>query len=118
MESVAFIRVDEGDDLILSFVIEDVEPGEVKSLILMRTPKYEFVFYDHEGGVNVSHEDFPEREDELLRRIRLGSDTVTIESAYNRFELDVSRLDRKELEKASAILRKMNFDGRFTLEVV
>ena len=83
MERVAFITTEEGDDLIVSFAIEDEEPGEVKSLILMRTPKYEFVFYDHERGVNVSHEDFPERGDELLRRIRLSSDVVTIESTYN-----------------------------------
>ena len=117
MECVSFIRTEIGDDLILSFVIED-EPGEVKSLILMRTPKYEFVFEDYERGVNVSHEDLPDRDDDLLSRIRLASDFVTIESTYNRYELDVSHVDRKELDEARAILRKMNFDNRFTIELV
>lgn len=116
MERVVFITTQQRDDLIVSFAIEGEAPGEVKSLILMRAPKYEFVFDDHERGVNVSHEDFSERDDELLRRIQLGSAAVTIESTHNRFELDVSRVERKEVEKACAILRKMNFDDRFLLE--
>jgi hypothetical protein len=118
MERVSFIRTEEGDDLIVAFAVEDAEPGEIKSLILMRTPKYEFVFEDHECGVNVSHEDEPDIEDDLLCQISLAPDVVTIASTYNRYELDVSRVDKKELEKACTILRRMNFDNRFTLEVV
>ena len=117
MERVSFITIEEKDDLILSFVIEDSVPGEIKSLILMRSPKYEFVFEDHERGVNVSHEDQPDIEDDLLRRISLAPDVVTIDSTYNRYELDISRVDKKELEKACTILRRMNFDDRFTLEL-
>ena len=118
MERVAFITTEQRDaDLIVSFAIEGEAPGEVKSLILMRSPKYEFVFDDHERGVNVSHEDFPERDDELLRRFEVASDVVTVESTHNRFELDVSRLERNEIAKACAILRKMNFDGRFELQM-
>jgi hypothetical protein len=66
----------------------------------------------------VSHEDQPEIEDDLLRRITVASGVVTIDTKYNRYELDVSRVDRKELEKARTILRGMNFDNRFTLELV
>ena len=117
MERVSFITIEEKDDLIVSFVIEDAEPGEIKSLILMRSPKYEFVFEDHERGVNVSHEDRPDVEDDLLRQISLTPDVVTIDSTYNRYELDISRVDKKELEKACTILRRMNFDDRFTLEL-
>jgi len=118
MERVSFITTQEDDDLIVSFAIEESEPGEVKSLILLRTPKYEFVFEDHERGVNVSHEDEPEIEDDLLRRISLAPDVVTIDTKYNRYELDISRVDRKELERACRIVRRMNFDDRFTLELV
>jgi hypothetical protein len=118
MDRVAFIRTEQrGADLIVSFAIEGEAPGDVKSLILMRSPKYEFVFDDHERGVNVSHEDFPERDDQLLRRIEIASDVVTIESTHNRFELDVSRVERKEITKACTILRKMNFDDRFAFEM-
>jgi hypothetical protein len=118
MERVSFITTQEDDDLIVSFVLEDTEPGEIKSLILMRTPKYEFLLEDHERGVNVSHEDQPDVEDDMLRQISLALDVVTIDSEYNRYELDVSRVEKKELEKARTILRRMNFDERFTLEFV
>lgn len=117
MEHVSFIRTEETDDLIVAFAIEDLEPGEVKSLILLRTPKYEFVLEDHERGVSVSHDDQPEVEDDLLRRVSLASDVVTIDTTYNRYELDVSRVDREKLQKVCTILRRMNFDDRFTLEL-
>ena len=42
-EVVAFITIEEGDDLIVSFAIADEEPGEIVSLTLLRTPKYEFI---------------------------------------------------------------------------
>jgi hypothetical protein len=37
--------------------------------MLLRTPKYELILNDHELGVTVSHDDQPEVEDDLLRRI-------------------------------------------------
>jgi hypothetical protein len=79
----------------------------------MRSPKYEFVFDDHERGAH----DFPEGDDEFLRRIEIASDVVTIESTHNRFELDVSLVERKEITKACTILHKMNFDDRFAFEM-
>jgi hypothetical protein len=115
MERVSFITTKQGDDLIVAFAIEDAEPGEVKSLILLRTPKYEFILDDDERGVTVSHDDQPEVEDDLLRRITMAASMITIETKYNRYELDVSHVDREELEKARTILRGMNFDDRFTL---
>ena len=118
MDPVSFIRVEQGDALILSFVIEDAESGDVKSLILMRSPKYESLLDAHERGVNVSREDEPDREDNILRRILLAPDVVTIESTYGRYDLDVSRVDKKELQKARTILRGMNFDDAFTLDLV
>ena len=109
---------EEGDDLIVSFALECSEPGEVKSLILLRTPKFEFILDEDERGVKVSHDDEPEVENNLLGRIRIASPMVVIESTYNRYELDVSGVNQEELAEASAILHKMNFDKSFTFEVV
>lgn len=117
MERVSFLTTEDADDLIVAFAIEDPEPDAVKSLILLRTPKYEFALENHERGVNVSHDEQPEIEDNLLRRISLASHVVIVETKYNRYELDISRVDIKELLKACTILRKMNFDDRFTLEL-
>ena len=37
---VSFLTLQDGVDLIVSFAIADEEPGEIISLILVRTPKY------------------------------------------------------------------------------
>jgi hypothetical protein len=55
-EAVSFITTEDSDDLIVSFALEDDEPGEVVSLILLRTPKYESLLPENERGVSVSHE--------------------------------------------------------------
>jgi hypothetical protein len=67
METVAFISTENGDDLIVSFaVIDPVDPTEIESLTLLRTPKYEHVLGDCERGVSVSFERYVEDAQELL----------------------------------------------------
>jgi hypothetical protein len=117
MENVLFMNNEQGDDLIVSFAIESSDPGDVKSLILLRTPEFEFILDEDERGVSVSHDDEPEVENNLLRRIRVASPMVVIESTYKRYELDVSRVDGEELAEACRILCQMNFDNRFTLDI-
>lgn len=117
-ESVEFLTVEEGGDLIVAFAITRQEPGDINSLILLRTPKYESLLPDDERGVSVSHESFPEVEDERLRRISLGREVVEIDSTRRRYTLDVSRVEAEELDLARQVLERMNFDNRFTLEVL
>jgi hypothetical protein len=116
-EAVSFITTEDGDDLIVSFALEDDEPGEVVSLILLRTPKYESLLPEDERGVSVSHEVDFEDEDQYLRRIRLAVPVTTIESTHRAYELDVSRVDAAEVNAAGRILARMNFDRRFILEL-
>lgn len=116
-EAVSFITTEDGDDLIVSFALEDDEPGEVVSLILLRTPKYESLLPENERGVSVSHEVDFEDEDQYLRRIRLAVPVTTIESTSRAYELDVSRVDPAEVKAAGRILTRMNFDRRFVLEL-
>jgi hypothetical protein len=119
MEKVLFMTNQDRSDLIVSFAIEcPDDPGHVKSLILLRTPKFEFILDDHERGVSVSHDDEPEVEDNLLRRLFVGPPMVVIESTYNRYELDVSQVNREQVAEACAIIHKMNFDKSFTFEVL
>ena len=65
MEIVDFITVESGDDLIVSFAIRGAEPNEIRSLTLLRTPKYEILLDDSERGVNVSDDDGEEGDDFL-----------------------------------------------------
>ena len=59
LDVVSFVTLEDGVDLIVSFAIADEEPGEIVSLILLRTPKYEALLPADERGVTVSHESFP-----------------------------------------------------------
>jgi hypothetical protein len=117
MERVFLMNNQEGDDLIVSFVIEDTEPEETKSLVA--DAEYESVFDDHERGVSVSYDEQPDSgaDEDLLIRISIVQNMVTVVSKYHRYELDVSSVDREKLADACKILRQMNFDNRFTLEI-
>ena len=115
---VSFVTLQDGDDLIVSFAIADEEPGEIISLILLRTPKYEALLPADERGVSVSHESFPEDDDrDRLRRLRMTESVVTVETTRTRYDLDVSDVERRDLVEAQRILRKMNFDQSFILEL-
>ena len=116
-EVVGFVTTEDGDDLVVSFALEGDEPGEVVSLILLRTPKYESLRPDEERGVSVSYDADAEDEGEYLRRVRLAEPVSTIESTRRRYELDLSQVDRQELAAARRILARMNFDRRFVLEL-
>ncbi len=116
MELVEFISIDCGDDLIVAFAVAD-GAGGVVSFIMMRTPKYEGLLPPDERGVHVSHEDSGEDDDEWLKSITFTSDRVEVTSDCRDYAFDVSRVDDAEIISAAAALEKMNFDGRFALQV-
>jgi len=116
MERVSFITVETGDDLILSFAVQRPDDAaEIESLILMRTPKYEFIFEEYERGVKVSFERHDDDEDDLLQKFEYadGEAMIRIRTASREFELDVRKVDAADLKKMRAILRKMNYDQKF-----
>jgi hypothetical protein len=115
MERVDFITTESGDDLIASFAIGNDE-GEIRSLTLMRTPKHEFILNDAGRGVSVSDDDREEDAD-LLEEIEFRGDEVRIVSRHTDHQLDCSRVDAEELEYAKEILRAMNFDSRFRINI-
>ena len=116
MERVDFVSVETGDDLSVSFVMRrPMDPGEIRSLILSRTPKYEFALDDSERGVSVSDEDRDEDDSDLLERIEFEGDEVRIASRNADYQLDCSKVDAEELEDAKKTLHAMNFDRRFKI---
>jgi len=119
METVSFISIeDDPPDLILSFAIWQPELDDIRSLILMRTPKYELVFDEGERGVRVSDEAWLYDEDDMLKEIEFGGDLVRIVTNHHRFELDLRKVGKKEIKQAKAILKRMNFDNRFQMRIV
>ncbi len=120
-EPVAFISVESGDDQIVSFfVVKPDDPTDGRSLILMRSKKWEHLLPEWERGVTVSDEglsDEGEREGNFLERIRLGNSTAEIRSRDYRRQLDLKRVEKSEVRAAKKLLKKMNYDKRFKLEV-
>ena len=117
MENAIFMTVEDGEDLIVSFAIPIDEHGDVKSLILLRTPKYEFALEESERGVMVSHDDFPDDDEELLEQLTITGDVVTVTTRSRTYTVGIGNINEKEIEKAKKVLKKMNFDGRFILTI-
>ena len=119
MEHVSFISIEDNPpDLILSFAIWCPKLNDIRSLILMRTPPYEFILDEAERGVKVSDEAWQNDEGEMLKEIKFDGDTVTIITENHKFELDIRKVDAGEIEEAQNILKKMNFDNRFEITIV
>jgi hypothetical protein len=119
MELVSFISIeDDPPDPILSFAIWQPELEDIRSLILMRTPKYEFYLDEIERGVKVSDEAWLNDEDDMLEKIEFGDDFVRIITNHHQFELDLRKVDKEDIEQAKTILKKMNFDNRFEIRIV
>ena len=116
MEKVSFISIeDEPPDLILSFAIWEPALEDVRSIILLRTPEYESLLDESECGVSVSDGASLDDEYDMLEDIEFGDDYVKFNSNHHRFELDLSKVDKTDIEQAKAFLKKMNFDNRFKI---
>ena len=115
MSRVNFITTEQKDDLIVSFAVAAGDfPGDILSLTLLRTPKYEFILGPDERGVNVSWEE-DEDEQELLLEIKYSGDTMILNTTRREFTLDVSHVDDDDLNRMRKVLHKMNFDGAIQL---
>jgi hypothetical protein len=69
-ELVAFITVETGEDLVISFAVcKPDDPADIESLTILRTPKYEAFLEEWERGASVSFDrDLEGDERVLLRR--------------------------------------------------
>jgi len=115
MHRVNFITTEQKDDLIVSFAVAAGDfPGDILSLTLLRTPKYEFILNPDEQGVSVSWEE-DEDENELLLAVERSEDVVKLNTTRREFTLDVSHVDDDDLSRMRKVLQKMNFDRAIKL---
>ena len=114
MYQVNFITTEDGDDLIVSFAVAGDFSGDVLSLTLLRTPKYESILDSDERGVSVSWEE-DEDESELLRAVERSKDIVKLDTTRREFTLDVSHVNGDDLSRMRKVLHKMNFDRAIKL---
>lgn len=118
MENASFITTEDADDLIVSFAVLLDELSDVKSLTLLRTPKYESILDESERGVKVFSDDFPNDGNELLEQVAIEGHVVTVTSHHRTYTVSIKDVEDREVNEAKSILKKMNFDGRFRLKIV
>ena len=120
-EPVAFISVETSDDFILSFfVTQPNDPMDGRSIILMRDRKWEHLIPDGERRVKVTDENRHDDEwqDNFLEQIQLDESRMELKSTLFERKLDLSRLESSDLKAIRKLLKKMNFDKRFDLEII
>jgi len=119
METAAFISSETGTDLIVSFAIPQDEPRDIVSLTLIRTPKYESLLAPANREVNISRDDVVETDNDMLRALRWEDGTVTMSTSEGRrYKIDVRDVENDEILEAQRILREMNVDGSFELDII
>ena len=118
MEMVRFISCsDDETDQIVSFALA-VNEMEIRSLTLLRTPKFEAKLDESERGVSVALDDEMDIDRDLLVAVKIEANRVMIETHKSRYDLDISRVDSAEVSEMKALFGRMNFDGRFKIEDV
>ena len=116
MEQVMFINMeDTGTDLILSFAL-GTSGYDIRSLILMRTPKYEPLLEEWERGVSVSLEGEFEEDLRILKAFKVQDRSVIIETHQRAYQLNLSKVDLEEMKAMNAFIARMNFDHSFFVE--
>ena len=90
IKDVSFITTEEKDDLIVAFAIPVSDQGDVSSLILLRTPKFEHFLDENERGVNVSYENQVDTEDDLLEEIEIQKNVVKLTTKRHHYKLNIS----------------------------
>jgi hypothetical protein len=100
MKHVEFITIEDETDLIVSFAIA---PSAHRSLTLLRSPQYEFLFLEYERCVYVSF-DPSEPDDDPLLSVHWGKLTVTVKTVRHVYQLDISAVDEIEITGAKTVL--------------
>jgi glycogen debranching enzyme len=98
--------------------IDDPEMG-VKSLLLHRTLFYEELMDEEERGVKVSLEGDEYEQDYLnvLNSIKIRPDEVEIISLFREYQLDTSTIEKSVIQDMVELLKKQNYDNRFTIHI-
>lgn len=117
MQTVEFITFDDEDpDLVLSFALA---PQVASSITLQRTPRCESLLPDDERGVVIDADVYRTGGREFLVSVSIDmqNSLAVIVSTERIYKLSLARIPADDLAAAIALLRRMNFDSRFIVNV-
>ena len=119
IHTVKFINLEETEkDLIISFAVDDHE-FDINSLTLLRTLFFEEILPEEERGVYVTLEgdSFEQENFNMLNSIKISDSDILIESTFREYHLDISKLEKEDIEEMIKLLKKQNYDNRFTMQI-
>jgi hypothetical protein len=116
MNSVNFATVeDDGTDLVIGLSLEEGTEFGIDGFCIQRTPKFESFLAPHERGPSV---DWTEEDVRItVKSIELNRQSIKIKTTEKKYAFDLSRINDKEYESIVTILKKMNFDNVFELNI-
>ena len=115
MDTVNFVTINSGVDLVLAFSFDEGTRFGVDGYIIQRTPKFEMILRPDERGPSVDWTDKDERI--LLKRVNVTSSKVLIETTRDKYTFDISKISGEEYSDMVSVLKKMNFDNVFDLKI-
>ncbi|RJG35981.1 hypothetical protein [Motilimonas pumila] len=118
MDIVSFMDIEETDkDLIISFAL-DIGDGYIKTLLLHRTIFCEFIMPEDERGTKVSLEgsDIAEVHINTLESVTFNENVMKIKARFSSHEINLRKIESKEVEQMKESLMHHNFDDRFKIK--
>ena len=109
---VQFISVDDdGPDLSVNFALW---PQAYDTLMLLRSPHLEHMIAPEDRGISVPPLDSDDQAADRLQSVIWGDKLVLVETSRHWYRLDVSEVEREDMEAAKALLLEMavNSDAR------
>jgi len=115
MDSVNFLTIEEGDDLILAFSFDEGTRYGIEGYIIQRTPKFEMTLLPEEIGPSVDWTDEDGRI--VLTSVNVNRNQILIETTLDQQSFNISKISNNEYLEMTSILKKMNFDNIFDLKI-
>jgi hypothetical protein len=123
MKPVSFADVDLEDDIIVAFFISDAVDSfgfGGYTILAIRTSKYEFILEEWERRPRLSNEKQATSKGEQFLEavtINLEKKTIILKGSSEKHVLDVTKLEKEEINRVITGFKKLNFDEKFKLEL-
>lgn len=115
IDTVNFILCEDGDDLSVSFSFDEGTEFGIEGFIIHRCVKFEFILNPWERGPSVEW-----TEDDqiiLVKSVKINPQRVEIETTGAKYLFDLSKVSKEEYWETVKVLKKMNFDRCYNLEI-
>jgi hypothetical protein len=62
--------------------------------------------------------EYLEEEDyNMLNNIRITNDEIVVQSTFRKYKLDITKVPKSEIADMVKLLKKQNYDNRFTIDI-